>query len=68
MQIFRLFVVLVGLIAWIAVGVLLAARKGFDPEARYANLVPRESIASFRRTKEFLMEQFDRQKRRVLGR
>lgn len=60
--------VMVGLITWIVVGVLLAWRKGFDPEARYANLVPRESIASFTRTKEFLMEQFARQKGRMLGR
>ena len=59
--------VTIGLITWIAVGVLLAWRKGFDPEARYANLVPRESIASFTRTKEFLMEQFARQRARMLG-
>ncbi len=58
----------VGLIAWIVAGVLLARRKGFDPKARYANLVPRESIASFTKTKDFLMEQFARQKGRILGR
>jgi len=60
--------IMVGLITWIVVGLLLANRRGFDPEARYANLVPRESIASFKLTKEFLMEQLARQKGRMLGR
>ncbi len=31
---------------------------GFDPEARYAGLVPRESIAAFEQTKDFLKEQW----------
>lgn len=60
--------IMIGLIIWIIVGLLLANHRGFDPEARYANLVPRESIASFKRTKEFLMEQLARQKGRMLGR
>ncbi len=58
----------VGLITWIATGLLLARRKGFDTEARYANLVPRESISSFKSTKGFLMELWERQKGRILGR
>lgn len=58
----------IGLIVWIATGVLLAARKGFDPEARYADLVPRESIEAAKRTRTYLEEQWRRQKRRMLGR
>jgi hypothetical protein len=38
--------VMVGLLTWIIVGLLLAYRRGFDPEARYAGLLPRESIAA----------------------
>ncbi|MEA2025051.1 MAG: hypothetical protein U9O18_00020 [Chloroflexota bacterium] len=60
--------IMLGLIAWIVAGVLLVKRKGFDTEARYANLVPRESIASFEKTKDFLMEQWEQQKGRMLGR
>ncbi|HSM33238.1 MAG TPA: hypothetical protein VK987_04035 [Anaerolineae bacterium] len=60
--------IMIGLITWIVTGLLLANHRGFDPEARYANLVPRESIASFGRTKDFLMEQLARQKGRFLGR
>jgi hypothetical protein len=59
---------MVGLITWIVAGIALAARRGFDPEARYADLVPRESIAAFERTKDFIMEQWERQKNRMLGR
>ena len=58
----------VGLLTWIIAGVILASRGGFDPEARYADLVPRESIAAFERTKEFMSEQWERQKNRMLGR
>ncbi len=60
--------IMVGLITWIVAGLLLANRRGFDPEARYANLVPRESIAAFERSREFLKEQLARQKGRILGR
>ena len=60
--------IMVGLITWIVAGAILAARRGFDPEARYADLIPRESIAAFERTKDFLTEQWERQKDRMLGR
>ncbi len=57
-----------GFLTWIISGAILAARAGFDPEARYANLVPRESIAAFEQTKDFMTEQWQRQKNRMLGR
>jgi hypothetical protein len=58
----------IGFLTWIIAGAILAARAGFDPEARYANLVPRESIAAFEQTKDFMSEQWERQKNRMLGR
>jgi MFS family permease len=58
----------IGLLSWIVAGIVLAARAGFDPEARYANLIPRESLAAFETTKEFLSEQWQRQKNRMMGR
>jgi hypothetical protein len=51
-----------------AVTVAVAARRGFDPAARYDVLVPRESIAALEGTKGFLLEQLQRQRRRVFGR
>jgi hypothetical protein len=58
----------VGLLVWPSVAVWLADRRGFDPESRYADLAPRRSMAAFEETREFLSEQFSRQKRRILGR
>jgi hypothetical protein len=58
----------IGLITWIGSAGLLAARRGFDPAARYDPLVPRESIAAATRTKEYLVEQLERQRRKVVGR
>ena len=60
--------IMVGLLTWIGAGIALAARRGFDPEARYANLVPRESIAAFKDSKEFLSSEWQRQKDRMMGR
>jgi len=61
-------VIMVGLITWIIAGIVLAARAGFDPEARYADLVPRESIESFKKTKIYLEAEYARLKKRALGR
>ncbi len=58
----------IGFLTWIIAGAILAARAGFDPEARYANLIPRESIAAFEKTKDFMTEQWQVQKNRMLGR
>lgn len=60
--------IMIGLLTWMMVGAWLAARRGFDVEARYANLVPRRSMASFEKTKDFVTEQFERQKGRMMGR
>jgi hypothetical protein len=57
-----------GLLTWIVVGLGLAARKGFDPASRYTSLVPRESVAAFESTRDFMTRQWQRQKRRFLGR
>ena len=60
--------IMLGLLTWIIVGLFLAYRHGFDPESRYASLVPRESIAAFERSRDFLRAQWIRQKRRMTGR
>lgn len=57
-----------GLIAWIGVTILIAYRRGFDPAARYDPLVPRESIAALEGTKVYLSKQWERQRRKVMGR
>lgn len=58
----------IGLIVWIGVTALVAVRTGFDPEARYEAMVPRESMAMARDTKAFLQRQWRRQRGKVLGR
>ena len=60
--------IMIGLLTWIGVGIGLAYRRGFDPEARYASLVPRESIAAFEKSRHLLRAQWARQKRRMMGR
>jgi hypothetical protein len=60
--------VTLGLVAWIVAGLWLANRRGFEPEARYATLVPSASIAAFEKTRAFVLEQWQRQKGRMMGR
>lgn len=58
----------IGLLTWISVGGWLAYRRGFDPETRYANLVPRRSIESLEVSRDFVKAQMKRQKDRMMGR
>jgi hypothetical protein len=58
----------IGLATWSVVTAMVAIRTGFDPEARYEAMVPRESIAMAQDTKEFLTRQLRRQRGKVLGR
>ncbi len=58
----------IGLATWSGVTALVAVRTGFDPEARYEDMVPRESIAMAQDTKDLLTRQLRRQRGRVLGR
>jgi hypothetical protein len=58
----------IGLITWMVVGGILAARHGFDAEARYARLVPRRTMAAAQETKDMLGHQVQRQKDRFMGR
>jgi hypothetical protein len=60
--------VTLGLITAIVVGWLLAARQGFDAEARYASLVPRATMAAFEETRGLLERQMQRQRDRFMGR
>jgi hypothetical protein len=56
-----------GLIAWIGISIYLAWKRGFDPQARYDPLVPRESMAALEHTKTFLTKLYQRQRRKVMG-
>ena len=58
----------IGLVTWIAVSVLLAVRRGIDPQGRYDQLVPRESMAAIGETKAYLQKQWRRQRGRMMGR
>jgi hypothetical protein len=58
----------VGLLTWIAVTVLVAVRTGFDTEARYEAMVPRETMEMAQSTRTFLERQWRRQRGKVLGR
>ena len=58
----------VGYVVAIVTSLLVAVRRGFDPERRYERLVPRESIAMAEETKRFLERQWRRQRRKVMGR
>jgi hypothetical protein len=61
-------VIALGLITAITVGWLLAARHGFDPEARYGALVPRATMEAAEETRSVLEEQWQRQTDRFMGR
>lgn len=56
-----------GLILWVVFSGWFAVRRGFDTEARYANLVPRESMAQFAVTQAYLVEQWQRQRKKLSG-
>ncbi len=58
----------VGYVVAIAASVLFAVRAGFDTQARYERLVPRESIAMAEETKRYLERQWRRQRKKVVGR
>ena len=58
----------IGYVVAIVTSLLIAMRRGFDPERRYERLVPRESIAMAEETKRYLERQWRRQRRKVAGR
>jgi hypothetical protein len=58
----------IGLVTWLAVTGALAAQRGFDPERRYARLVPRESLTAFEESRSFVQQQVRRQRGRMIGR
>jgi hypothetical protein len=59
---------MLGLAAWPVTAALLAASRGFDPEGRYGALVPRASISAAQETREYLMTEWRRQLKRMVGR
>ena len=57
--------VTVGLILWLALTGWLALRRGFDPQKRYAKLIPRESMAQLTATRAYLEQQWQRQRKKL---
>ena len=56
------------LIFWMALSGVFAVRRGLDPKKRYDKLVPRESIAQFEATRAYLEQQWQRQRKKLVGR
>jgi hypothetical protein len=56
------------LILWMALSGLFAVRRGLDPKKRYEKLAPRESIAQFGATRAYLEQQWQRQRKKLVGR
>lgn len=56
------------LILWIALSAVFATRRGLDPKKRYDKLVPRESKAQFAATRAYLEQQWQRQRKKLVGR
>jgi hypothetical protein len=67
-QVAAAFAVSAWLLSWIGLSLWLAARAGIDPQKRYENLVPRESIAQFEATKAYVEQQWQRQRKNLVGR
>ena len=67
-QVAAAFAATAWLILWLALAGLLAWRAGIDPKARYDRLVPRESMAQFQATKSYLEQQWQRQRKKLVGR
>jgi hypothetical protein len=59
---------MLGLLAWPVSAGGLAARRGFDPQGRYAALVPDASISAAKETGEYLKSEWRRQLKRMVGR
>jgi hypothetical protein len=60
--------VTVWLILWIALSAVLALRAGIDPKKRYDKMVPRESMAQLAATRAYLEQQWQRQRKKLVGR
>jgi hypothetical protein len=60
--------VTVWLILWIVLSAVLAMRSGLDTKTRYDKLVPRESMAQFAATRAYLEQQWQRQRKKLVGR
>ena len=67
-QVAAAFAVTFWLILWMVLSAVFAVRRGLDPKKRYDKLVPRESMAQFAATRAYLEQQWQRQRKKLVGR
>lgn len=67
-QVAAALAVTVWLKLWIVLSAVFAMRRGLDPKKRYDKLVPRESKAQFAATRAYLEQQWQRQRKKLVGR
>lgn len=67
-QVAAAFAVTFWLILWMALSAVFAVRRGLNPKKRYDKLVPRESMAQFAATRAYLEQQWQRQRKKLVGR
>lgn len=67
-QVAAALAVTVWLILWMALSAVFAVQRGLDPKKRYEKLVPRESMAQFAATRAYLEQQWQRQRKKLVGR
>jgi hypothetical protein len=66
-QVAAAFAVTAWLMSWIALTAWFAVRAGFDPQKRYERLKPNETIAQFEATKSYVEQQWQRQRKNLVG-
>ena len=66
-QVAAAFAVTAWLILWLVLSALFAVRRGLNPKKRYDKLVPRESMAQFAATRAYLEQQWQRQRKKLVG-
>jgi hypothetical protein len=67
-QVAAAFAVTTWLILWMVLSAVFAIRGGLNPKQRYDKLVPRESMAQFAATRAYLEQQWQRQRKKLVGR
>jgi hypothetical protein len=67
-QVAAAFAVTAWLMTWIALSAWFAVRAGIDPQKRYERLKPNETIAQFEATKAYVEQQWQRQRKNLVGR
>jgi len=67
-QVAAAFAVTAWLISWIALTAWFAVRAGINPQKRYERLAPHETMAQVEATKAYVEQQWQRQRKNLVGR